>query len=149
MPYVVRWLALFWASCFVLAFTGSIVFAHGIEIEVRREGPVLRGEVREPRGSAIADMPVSVSRPAESTPLIQGRSDTSGRFHFTVDPDEVYRVVVDDGLGHRAEATVAPAQLTAKSAGGGPPWQEWLVGLGVIAVLAAGALWVMSRRGTR
>lgn len=148
MPYVVRWLALFWASCFVLAFTGSIVFAHGIEIEVRREGPVLRGEVREPRGSAIADMPVSVSRPAESTPLIQGRSDTSGRFHFTVDPDEVYRVVVDDGLGHRAEATVAPAQLTEKSAGG-PPWQEWLVGLGVIAVLAAGALWVMSRRGTR
>lgn len=149
-----RWLALAGASILLLVYPSRIVLAHGIELEVTRAGTVLRGVVREPQGPVMAGMPVSVSIPPQLQPRFTGESDAAGRFEFTVDPAAVYRVVVDDGLGHRAVATVAPLSMVAgagtlSSAGEvspGMPWQEWLVGLGLIGALAALAAWVMGRR---
>ena len=141
-----------------LMFMSGVVVAHGIELEVTREGTLLRGVVRESRGPALADMPVSISGSLASPPRLTGKSDAAGRFEFTVDPAAVYRVVVDDGLGHRAVATVAPTSVTADGASKssaanakeGLPWRAWFVGLGLIGALTACAAWVMGRwRGTR
>lgn len=129
------------------AITSGVASAHGIQIDLEREGSVLQGQVREPRGPAIAGMPVRVTRAGETALVGEAVSDAAGRFSFAVDPRQGYRIVVDDGLGHRAIADVAPMTNTPRrTPDTGFPWRALVLGLGLIAGLTGIAAWLLGRR---
>lgn len=95
-------------------------------------------------------MPVRVMRAGETVLIGEGVSDAAGRFSFSVDPRQSYRIVAEDGLGHRAIADVAPTTyLPPRTPDSGFPWRELLLGLGAIAGLTGIAAWLLGRRRLR
>ncbi len=93
-----------------------------------------------------ADAEVSVYSPAEAGRMYQTlRTDPNGRASFVPDSPGRWRVVADDGMGHRAEAHVAvDAGGAARSESGTSLSIRDLV-LAALAV-AAVAVWLLRKR---
>jgi len=87
---------------------------------------------------------VSVFSPARAEAEFQtGRTDARGRFAFLPDVSGKWRVIVDDEMGHRQEATIdwtgagGPAAETAAQ----PAWQKALMGGSLLLGLTGLWLW--------
>ncbi len=87
---------------------------------------------------------VSVFSPAKADAEFQtGRTDARGRFAFLPDVPGQWRIVVDDEMGHRQEATLewsAAVPPTAASSSQ-PPWQKALTGGALLLGLTGIWLW--------
>ncbi len=57
-------------------------------------------------GTPLADAEANVYGPGDAEAAWEGFADMEGRVAFVPDREGVWRVVVDDGLGHRAEARI-------------------------------------------
>ncbi len=58
-------------------------------------------------GSPMAYCQVEVFRQGDKLPFQTGATDKNGRFLFFPDPPGSYRIVINDGQGHRLERTIA------------------------------------------
>ncbi len=87
---------------------------------------------------------VAVFSPAKADTEFQtGRTDARGRFAFVPDAAGSWRVVVDDEMGHRQEATVEWTGGTGAAPEGGavPGWQKALTGASLLLGLTGIWLW--------
>jgi nickel transport protein len=92
----------------VTVLTGA-ASPHGIDVVVDTDGPFRVVIATYASGDPAADADVTVGAPeayGQGEPWQQGRTDPRGRFVFAPDRPGEWRVVVDDGQGHRAVASV-------------------------------------------
>jgi hypothetical protein len=77
-------------------------FPHGIQLE--KDLSVLGVRVLDESGSPLRGENVLVySSDEDSVPVWKGKTDDDGRFSFSPERAGKWRVVVADGIGHRAE----------------------------------------------
>ncbi len=126
----------------------TVLCGHAIEAEVEhRSGPALTVHFEYSNGDP-ADAEVLVYSPAEPAMIFQRlRTDLRGRASFVPDAPGEWRIVADDGFGHRAEL-----QLAVDNDGAAGPAKErstYPVPAVSVAVLllAAGAWWTVRRCG--
>lgn len=152
------------ATFLTVSMTGPATY-HGVHIDLASRAPAVVAICTFEGGGAISDAPVTVFAPlhedeAEHRAYQTGRTDARGRFAFLPDTAGVWRIEVDDGLGHRGSAGIEIEEAffgdamraegargtPAEGAGGsGGIITKMLVGVGLIAVLAG--LLVVIRAG--
>lgn len=143
----------------------GVAFAHGLRLSVTLGNDAITGQATYADGAPLANATVELQpqgeRATDAAPA-RSRTDADGRFAFPSPrkPGE-YRVVVDDGLGHRRETsltlgaawpqpaaqapTAAPA-VTIEDRYAHAGWPQWLSGLGYLLGVFGLASWWASRR---
>jgi nickel transport protein len=157
------------AVFFTVSITGPATF-HGVHIDLASRAPTVVATCTFEGGGAISDAPVKVFAPsregeAAHRPYQTGRTDARGRFAFVPDGVGVWRIEVDDGMGHSGsagveieeaffgaagpaeEATVMPAEEAMRmpvenNGSSGGIITKMVIGIGLIAILA-GLLFVI------
>lgn len=109
---------LFWAVS--LSMLGSGAFAHGVLLSVRVEGDAVFVDCRYPDGKKVVRSKIRVVD-ARGGEVLKGQTDEEGHFSFRFPAREECTVVLDDGMGHRAESRIeasrfGPAHLPAPAA---------------------------------
>jgi hypothetical protein len=116
-----RWLALSGTGLLLLvagAHAASAATAlHGITVRLSQEGRVVVATCQYEGGIPVAGAQASVFAPGEDTPYLAGTTDPAGLFAFLpgIEGGE-WRVVVDDGMGHRREARLEVTPLPGDGA---------------------------------
>jgi len=146
----------------------NLAAAHGLRLSVSAQGQAIAGEASFADGSPLVEAAVELrgaatvaDEPVDNTlrdrRLARSRTDARGRFAFPSPGAGEYRIVVDDGLGHRSELRLTlqedPSGVAATSATGAIeaehrhwPWRQWLSGLGYLLGLFGLAAWWLARR---
>ena len=94
--------------------------AHRVNVFAYVEGGTCRVEAYFRRSRPARDATVEVLD-AAGRELLRGRTDDRGRFSFPVPETTDLRIVVDAGLGHRAEYLLSASEIRAAEGGAGPP----------------------------
>jgi nickel transport protein len=122
-------------------------FAHDliIDAEVARPDVLLAASYGLGVPTAAAD--VAVYSPADSqTAAFTGQTDVDGRFSFAPSVEGEWRVVVDDGYGHREQRTVAVA-WAAPTEPPNPQSSRWTrAGAGLVLIFGVTAFVAWGRR---
>lgn len=134
----------------LLTLSASVAGAHElvVEAEFRAPSAIVQASYYDKAQSKDAD--VDVYPPGESSdPFVSGRTDPNGVFAFVPDQAGAWRVVVDDGRGHRESIDVAVDDLGASQPFAARaernPVDRALGGVGVIFGLTGLWLWRRSR----
>ena len=139
--------------CMALALcllSGPSAFAHAMHAFEVQGGLGVRVEYDD--GYPATHAEVRVYAPDEEThPYAEGITDAEGYFVFFPTSEGPWRLVVDDGMGHRVEKNLAP-DPAHHSFVYLPPrrirWMEALFGVALILALFAGyGRWVAVRKG--
>lgn len=124
-------------------------FAHGVEgISEGAGGLAIRALYDG--GEAMSYAKVSISVPDSETVFQTGRTDRNGRFCFFPDTGGIWKIVVDDEMGHRLEMTVNADQnpkqsVPSVSSDKSHPLNKMskvFLGISVILCLTALILWL-------
>jgi nickel transport protein len=94
------------------AMRSESVWAHGIHLQVRVEGDVIRGTAGYVSGGPVETARVRVLAPS-GRELGSTRTDAEGRFEFTPHEAVDHRFLLEGGPGHVAEASLAADLLPA------------------------------------
>jgi uncharacterized GH25 family protein len=91
----------------VLFLVGGFVQAHDMELKVEKQPGAVAVRFGYGPQDPAKGAPVTVFSPADAaTPFQTGQTDQRGVFVFAPDRAGAWRVVADDGEGHREEARI-------------------------------------------
>ncbi|MBF0476481.1 MAG: hypothetical protein HQK59_11730 [Deltaproteobacteria bacterium] len=90
----------------------SPAWAHKVFIYAWVEGDTVRVESYFGGSKKVMDSPVEVFDPSGKK-LLEGRTNDQGEFSFKIPAQTDLRIVVEAGMGHRAEYTLKEADLPA------------------------------------
>lgn len=140
-------------------FLSTALSAHELIVEAEFRSPFARVQVSYYDGAEARDADVTVWAPdSGEDSFVSGRTDRNGAFAFVPDQTGQWRIVADDGRGHRevldlsvSESAAAPAP--ANSANPTPPanparrslFERALTGLSVLFGLTGLWMWRRSR----
>ncbi len=111
--------------------------AHGLQAQLELQAPVVALRCVYTDGEP-ADAEVLVYSPAEPNRSYQRqRTDVHGRATFVPDASGEWRVVVDDGMGHRTQLTVAVDDNGIARVPERDPWSGISGSLGLAALVLA------------
>ncbi len=96
----------------------SGAFPHGVYGSCRTYSRVFCVEARYTTGDVMSYAEVKVLSPKLKIPFQIGRTDANGVFCFLPDSPGVWRVRVEDGMGHLLRMNVEVSGASMKSAGG-------------------------------
>jgi nickel transport protein len=105
---------LLWAGL-VLSLSGLFpggVFAHRVNLFAWVEGNTVFVECKWPDGRRVNEGTMRVLD-AAGTELLTGKTDQEGNFSFKIPKQEDLKIVLEAGMGHRAEWTVRKEDLSA------------------------------------
>ncbi len=127
---------------------------HGLVVRLWQEGRIVLVSVAYESGTPVAGAQVTATGPAGQEPYLVGVTDPAGLFAFVPDQPGVWRVVADDGRGHRRETTLdvqppdLPSTASTPQAPAGEDSLLWplVTGLALILALAGFAYGVSARR---
>lgn len=136
----------------LLVAAGGRAAAHGVRIDLMEGGVAAAANYEN--GKALVFAEATVFAPGAGVTIHQqGFTDRTGRFAFLPDQPGEWRIVVDDGLGHRAERRVSVPE-----AGAAVPLGGWgrpdrlsaaVLGVGIVMTLFGGWALGAARRRTR
>src|SRR4030067_2367853 len=95
--------------CFSIVLVSN-TFAHKVQMFAYTEGDTVFVEGYFADGKKAMKSEVVVYNPS-GTELLRGRTDDSGQFKFKAPEKTDLRIVVDAGLGHKAEYTLPAGEL--------------------------------------
>ncbi len=130
----------------------GLAHAHGLNLSLTDGSDAISGRVTFADGAPLAGAAVELRQAtaigaAPKSAVTQTNSE--GRYAFPA-PDKAgeYRVIADDGLGHRAEIVFVAHGDHRRLETTRPqsPWFQWLSGLGYLAGLFGITTWWLSRR---
>lgn len=128
------------------------LLAHGVRGKVGSGGVVVTAEYDT--GEPMSYARVDISAPGAKLPFQCGRTDRNGRFAFFPDTLGVWKVVVDDEVGHRLEINIpVNAALRVGNTTQGaqtpapylPKYASILIGICIIIGLFGSILWYKGR----
>jgi len=120
------------------------VQAHDLAVLPRAAGEVVLVTAQFGGTEPAAFCQVVVFSPAKADAEFQtGRTDARGRFAFQPDVSGRWRVIIDDEMGHRQEATIEWMASAAPEAevAGQPAWQKALTGASLLLGVTGIWLW--------
>ena len=130
----------------------QLAYAHGLNLSLTDGSDAITGDVTYADGAPLSGASVSLQQAAGSSAAAEPavtHTDAEGRYAFPA-PRHTgeYRVIADDGLGHRAEvAFVARGdQQKLSTATTQSAWSRWLSGLGYLAGVFGVTAWWLARR---
>jgi nickel transport protein len=85
----------------LLLFAATAAFGHGVEMETIEGGIGLSARYAD--GAPLAFAEVKVFAPGETDTFQEAQTDREGRFLFRPTTSGVWRVHIDDGMGHGGE----------------------------------------------
>jgi len=88
-------------SLCLLMFSGTTVFAHGIQVESSFQYPQATVKFHFSKSSPVANANVSVYYFDTEELYISGTTDKNGVFVFMPDAPGKWTLKIDDGMGHR------------------------------------------------
>lgn len=96
-------------SLFILICAAGLIHAHKLDVNIIEHAPAVVVESKYAgHDHGLSGGEVTVYAPGESEETYQtGKTDAAGKFAFVPDQTGEWRVVVDDGTGHRSELNVA------------------------------------------
>jgi nickel transport protein len=139
---------------------------HGFTIRLVREGRMVVAECHYDGGTPVTGAQVTLYSPENDAPYQTGITDPTGVFVFLPNSPGEWRLAVDDGMGHRREASIQAAMpqdavpgsddegpvnsgtdrsRTDSSSGAELPWKLF-TGLGLIVGLTGFAYGFTARR---
>jgi nickel transport protein len=118
----------------LLLFAATAAFGHGVDVETIEGGIGI--SARYAGGAPLAFAEVNVFAPGETETFQEGQTDREGRFLFQPTASGVWRVHIDDGMGHGGEFPIkidrALSPAAASSAARMPRGVSLVAGLGII-----------------
>ncbi|MCK4539431.1 MAG: hypothetical protein KAV42_11600 [Candidatus Krumholzibacteria bacterium] len=113
-----RWRTTALALMFVAGLTiPGAVMAHGTECRVVQDGLMIEASYDD--GSPMSYCDVSVFRPGSpDSAFVTGTTSEDGRFSFVARAEGMWKIEVDDGMGHLA---VMDVEVGPEGATGGQP----------------------------
>ncbi len=141
---------LFLLGCFLAA----AVHAHDLDLSVEYAQPAVVVHALYGGAEPVTDADVSIFSPENpDSPYQTGITDIAGLFAFVPSGAGQWRVVIDDGFGHRAEQEIAvdwsAASSDAAPSGARSTADKAVLGVSIIFGLTGLLLWSQSRRGGR
>ncbi len=95
---------LIWAILAITIAAGNVL-AHNVLSSITTENSLPVGTFHYADGNALSYAEVKVWAPDDDQVEFQnGRTDKNGRFSFAPDQEGIWRIEIDDGLGHAAKA---------------------------------------------
>lgn len=124
--------------------------AHELIVEAEYQGRVALVDVRYYDKAPAKDSDVTVWAPdGGDDSFVAGRTDRNGAFAFVPDQPGTWRIVADDGRGHREALDLTVTGLGASPESGPPvrrgPFERALTGVSVIFGLTGLWMWRRSR----
>ena len=92
------------------------VHAHRVNLFAWVEGDTVFVECRWPDGKTVHEGTIRVLD-AGGTELLAGKADQEGNFSFKIPTQGELKIVLEAGMGHRAEWTISKKELAAASSG--------------------------------
>ncbi len=121
---------------------------HGVQHSASQEGTAIRASYDDGNPMAFCDF--AVFAPGEDLEYQTGITDRNGGFAFLPDTLGIWRVTVDDGMGHlvQADIEIGPQGLAS---GGSAVRQDRLSAavVGVSVIFGLWGLWMMFARRSR
>lgn len=139
-----------WIIICLIFILPTLVFAHGAKYSTLKGGVGITAAYLD--DTPLADCDVRVFSPEDSiTPYQTGQTDAYGRFMFLPDKKGKWKIIVDDGMGHRVDAVIditADMKLepASQASGGLAQWQKILVALCLIFGFTGLYLFYVSRK---
>ncbi len=125
-------------------------FAHGVEAISEGAGGTAIRAVYD-GGEAMSYAKVTISAPDSKTVFQTGRSDRNGRFCFFPDVPGIWKVVMEDGIGHRLEMAVnadqaQKAHIKQPESSGLNKMGKVLFGISLIFFMASLLIWLNAKK---
>ena len=143
-----RWIAY---VVFYIAFINApYSFAHGLEGTSEGSGGAVIRAVYDD-GEAMSYAKVIVSAPDSKMVFQTGGSDRNGRFCFYPDVPGTWKVVMEDGIGHRLEMMIDvdhahKAQIRQPESADRNKMSKVLLGISIIFLVASVLLWLNAKK---
>jgi len=80
--------------------------AHGVHIELLIHPPSVTAKAYFSKNSPMAQSGISIFAPGSDKPFQTGNTDSNGNFVFLPDQAGTWKVVADDGMGHKGTSQV-------------------------------------------
>ncbi|MGD8961145.1 MAG: hypothetical protein PVF29_01575 [Desulfobacterales bacterium] len=141
---------LFWVVGFLWIGTASVQ-AHRVNLFAWIEGDTVHVESKFSSGKHVKAGKITVSD-AVGTELLTGTTDENGAFSFKLPKKTDLKIVVEAGTGHRAQWTIAAAEIDMPVAVKQPgpendaTIRNMIIGLGLIFGLTAIMAYIRKRR---
>ena len=130
----------------------QLAHAHGLNLSLSDGSEAITGDVTYADGAPLSGASVSLQPAAtrnEADERVVTRTNAEGRYAFPA-PRRAgeYRVIAEDGLGHRTEIVFVVREDHRKLDATPTPsaWSRWLTGLGCLVGLFGVTAWWLSRR---
>lgn len=136
----------------IVLVVASVARAHDLVVEAEAEGRSVVARASYDGADPAGRAGFEIYSPGTASPYQSGVTDPSGWFAFVPAAPGVWRLVVDDGYGHRAEALVewsnggAAAADSRAPAGVAGRWRDALTGVSLIFGLVGFYLWRQAAR---
>ncbi len=146
------------SSLWILIILTPALFAHDLQTKLRQDGRFILLEASYEGEDAASYLAVRVHAPDDGQTAADafqtGRTDRSGRFVFLPSRPGLWKITVDDEMGHRVsqEITVADAASPStttnadQDAGGRTNSDKLVIGLSVLFGITGMLMAWMSRR---
>jgi len=130
----------------------QLAHAHGLNLSLTDGSDAITGNVTYADGAPLSGASIALQRTADNSAAAEPavtRTDAEGRYAFPA-PRHTgeYRVIADDGLGHRVEVVFVARgdQRKLGTTNTQSAWSRWLSGFGYLASLFGVTAWWLSRR---
>lgn len=96
---------------------GQMAFAHSLHLFAQNDGHTIEGKAYYSDQTPAAETYVGAYLQGQQSedPILEGKTDSEGRFSLTVTQQGTYRVVVEGEEGHRASVVADNVQATSAS----------------------------------
>jgi nickel transport protein len=88
------------------AASPTTAYLHGITVRLAPEGRTVVATCHYEGGTPVAGANVTLFAPGVDAPYLAGSTDPAGFYAFVPSNSGEWRIVVDDGMGHRREARI-------------------------------------------
>lgn len=146
----IRMKSLYAIVTLILMYVVPNALAHGVEHNFSQGATAITAAYDD--GSPMAYCDVKVFTPGEGKePYQEGSSDRNGCFAFLPDTNGIWRVTVDDGMGHLLDAGIEISSTGLLSESESPQHKDRLKGtvLGVSLIFGCFGLYAMFTGGKR
>lgn len=133
----------------ILLLSALPALAHGLIIDAELAQPDVVLSTSYGLGLPTADANVRVYSPADSaTPSFEGQTDIDGGFRFAPSMEGDWRVIVDDGYGHREQRSIAVAWAAPVESLSSQPNVLSRAGAGLAVIFGITALFAWGKKRT-
>lgn len=92
---------------FLLLLVSVQVFSHGVELKAEEKPPFMVVRAAYSGHHEIPGMKMMIYSPDSEKLFQEGKTDIHGKFSFTPDQTGTWKIIADDGMGHKKSMEIS------------------------------------------